>query len=557
MLPGLRIGHAHCIMARTGVTVLVPDCPVVMGVDVRGGGPGTRETDALEPTTLVERVHGLVLAGGSVFGLEAASELTLLMARDGIGLPVAAGLTVPVIPSAILFDLANGGDKRWARPGGGEAPYRRLARLADWVVEHPAGLDYLSDQFLIDLLVWYHLAWLGATVRRSDARAKSLIEKGGHYTLADRGMLIGLLAELMASIIPRYRRLAEAGRIELSVTPYSHPILPLMLDFNAAHEAQPQALLPLAAGYPGGLERARWQIREAIDVFRCHFGFAPAGVWPAEGGVCARTLQLLGDNGFRWAATGQGVLRNSLGVSEPVSDQLHRPYQPVGGPACFFRDDELSDRIGFQYRSWHGDDAVANLVHELEGLADEDRPPGQVVSIILDGENAWEYYPDNAYYFLSGLYSRLAAHPRLQLTTFSAVLDGLERDSIRPLERVVAGSWVYGNFAIWIGDPDKNRAWDLLVEAKRVFDRVVAEGRLNTTQRSEAERQLAHCEASDWFWWLGGDNSAANVAQFERLFRLHLAALYQMLGEPVPDQLTRPLAHGRTDGTGSAMRGGH
>ena len=130
MLAGLRIGHAHCATARTGVTVLVPDCPVVMGVDVRGGGPGTRETDALEPTTLVERVHGLVLAGGSVFGLEAASELSLLMAKDGIGLPVAAGLTVPVIPSAILFDLANGGDKSWARSGSGEAPYRRLAREA-------------------------------------------------------------------------------------------------------------------------------------------------------------------------------------------------------------------------------------------------------------------------------------------------------------------------------------------------------------------------------------------------------------------------------------------
>ncbi|WP_374388967.1 P1 family peptidase [Sandaracinobacter sp.] len=130
MLPGLRIGHAHCAQSRTGVTVLVPDSPVVMGVDVRGGGPGTRETDALEPTTLVERVHGLVLAGGSVFGLEAASELALLMARDGIGLPVTAEVAVPVIPSAILFDLANGGDKGWARAGGGDSPYRRLARDA-------------------------------------------------------------------------------------------------------------------------------------------------------------------------------------------------------------------------------------------------------------------------------------------------------------------------------------------------------------------------------------------------------------------------------------------
>ena len=480
--------------------------------------------------------------------------------RDGLRDPLLQALAAPVLPvepgqrlmliqATLRIDRAQVIDRF--------PPYRRLARLADWVLDHPAGLGYLADQFLIDLLVWYHLAWLGETVRRSDERARSLIEKGGHYTVADRGVLIGLVAELIASIIPRYRRLAEAGRIELSVTPYSHPILPLMLDFAAARETQRQAPLPLAAGYPGGRERATWQIREAIEVFRRHFGFEPAGVWPAEGGVCARTLQLLRENGFRWAATGQGVLRNSLGVSEPVSDQLHRPYQPPDGPVCFFRDDELSDRIGFQYRSWHGDDAVANLVHELERLADQERPPGQVASIILDGENAWEYYPDNAYYFLSGLYRRLASHPRLRLMTFSAVLDGIERESIRPLERIVAGSWVYGNLATWIGDPDKNRAWDLLVEAKRVFDGVMAEARLDEVQRAEAERQLAHCEASDWFWWLGGDNSAANVAQFERLFRLQLAGLYQMLGEPVPDQLTRPFAYGRVDGTGPVMRGGH
>jgi L-aminopeptidase/D-esterase-like protein len=130
MLPGLKVGHAHCPVARTGVTLLLPDAPVVMACDVRGGGPGTRETDALEPSTLVERVHGLVLAGGSVFGLEAASELALLLAREGIGLPVTDEVFVPVLPSAILFDLANGGDKGWARPGGGEAPYRRLAREA-------------------------------------------------------------------------------------------------------------------------------------------------------------------------------------------------------------------------------------------------------------------------------------------------------------------------------------------------------------------------------------------------------------------------------------------
>ena len=147
MLPGLKVGHAHCPVARTGVTLLLPQAPVVMACDVRGGGPGTRETDALEPSTLVERVHGLVLAGGSVFGLEAASELALILARAGIGLPVTDEVHVPVLPSAILFDLANGGDKSWARPGGGETPYRRLAReayaaLSENPAEGPVGAAF-------------------------------------------------------------------------------------------------------------------------------------------------------------------------------------------------------------------------------------------------------------------------------------------------------------------------------------------------------------------------------------------------------------------------------
>ena len=147
MLPGLRVGHAHCPVARTGVTLLVPAAPMVMGCDVRGGGPGTRETDALEPTTLVERVHALVLAGGSVFGLEAASETALVLARAGIGLPVTDDVTVPVVPAAILFDLSNGGDKGWAGAGGGVSPYPRLAReafaaLSDTVAEGAVGAAF-------------------------------------------------------------------------------------------------------------------------------------------------------------------------------------------------------------------------------------------------------------------------------------------------------------------------------------------------------------------------------------------------------------------------------
>jgi L-aminopeptidase/D-esterase-like protein len=121
-VPGLRLGHAVDARINTGVTVIIPALPVVMGVDVRGGAPGTRDTPALDPGNLVERVHGLVLSGGSVFGLAAADVVTCWLSEQGIGLPSPAR-TIPVVPQTILFDLANGGNKAW----GMSPPYHRLA----------------------------------------------------------------------------------------------------------------------------------------------------------------------------------------------------------------------------------------------------------------------------------------------------------------------------------------------------------------------------------------------------------------------------------------------
>jgi alpha-amylase/alpha-mannosidase (GH57 family) len=425
-------------------------------------------------------------------------------------------------------------------------PYRRLAAMAAWLDEHPEAAAYLSDQFLADLLVWYHLAWLGETVRRTDARVKRLMDKQAQYSLHDRCELLALIGELLAGLIPRYARLSARGQVELSVTPYAHPILPLLLDFEAAREALAQAELPAAGRYPGGEERARWHIREGIATFERHFGHRPGGCWPSEGAVSAPALRLLAEAGFAWTASGQGVLAHSLARAGHAPHALrpawlYRPYSIAdAGLPCFFRDDELSDLIGFTYADWHADDAVANLVHRLESCADACRGhPDRVVPIILDGENAWEHYPENAYYFLSALYRQLSEHPRLALTTFA---EHLERHSSKRLATLVAGSWVYGDLSTWIGERDKNRGWDLLVEAKRAFD--AARPRLDGESLAAAERQLAVCEGSDWFWWFGDYNPAATVSDFERLFRLHLANLYQLLGAEPPAELSRAMAYG-------------
>jgi alpha-amylase/alpha-mannosidase (GH57 family) len=295
-------------------------------------------------------------------------------------------------------------------------------------------------------------------------------------------------------------------------------------------------------------------VQEGLAVFEKHFGFRPAGCWPSEGSVSEATLALLADQGVAWAASGETVLTQSLQRSDHAPHALkaawlYRPWHTAASrTACFFRDDSLSDLIGFTYATWHADDAVANLVQHLENIADTcHEHPAHVVSIILDGENAWEYYPENGYYFLSALYQRLSAHPRLQLTTYS---DVLQQQAPQPLKTLVAGSWVYGTFSTWIGDTDKNRGWDLLVEAKQVFDATAPH--LPAEQRAAAERQLAVCEGSDWFWWFGDYNPEHSVSDFEQLFRQHLTNLYQLLHREPPEALAQSFTRGR----GSPAHGG-
>ena len=436
-------------------------------------------------------------------------------------------------------------------------PYLELATIAE-TLGTLERIAYASDQFICDLAVWYHLAWLGETVRRTDPLVARLTERGRDFSAAQRRDLLALIGTLVGQVIPRFRRLAERGQCELSVTPYGHPIIPLLLDFAAARDAVPTLSLPEHSAYPGGAARATWHVQEALRVFTRAFGTVPAGCWPAEGAISAGTLELLAANGFRWAASSAGVLRASLALTDPAAAQdpqaYNRPYRLGGtGMSCFFRDDALSDLIGFTYATWHGDDAAANLVNQLAQLAhDYERAGNHAVLIALDGENAWEHYPFNGYYFLRALYERLANHPRLELTTLSDCLArGIQP---APLPRLCAGSWVHGTLATWMGEPAKNRAWDLLCDAKEAYDRVM-QNTADAAQRATAGRQLALCESSDWFWWLGDYNPADAVSQFDQLYRRQLLTLYRRLNLVPPDELALPIAAGHgTPEHGGVMR---
>jgi len=438
--------------------------------------------------------------------------------------------------------------------------YELLAEVGKKALNNPTLLTYLNDQFFFDLLVWHHLAWFGETIKEKESLLRSLIEKSINFSLQDRLAILELIGKQLAQIIPVYRSLWEKGQVEISMNPYSHPIMPLMLDMKSGQEALRDLPLP-NKDYPGGEERVRWQLDKGIQVFELFFGKRPFGCWPSEGGLSLPTLNILAESGFTWTASGENVLKNSLANENMKPECAHNAYWVDGANiSCFFRDDNLSDLIGFTYSDWHADDAVNDLINHLNHIhqhcpSEHDR----VVSIILDGENCWEYYPNNGYYFLNALYEALGNHPHLELTTYSDIVSDLNAKDTghHVLNTIVAGSWVYGTFATWIGDSGKNLAWELLCDAKEKFDQAIAEGRLDSQRRALAEKQLAICEASDWFWWFGDYNPAESVSDFDRLYRVHLRNLYEIMGCKPPDSLQEVISvgSGKPDSGGTMRRG--
>jgi alpha-amylase/alpha-mannosidase (GH57 family) len=416
-------------------------------------------------------------------------------------------------------------------------PFSELHGEAREAVARSRPLD--ADTFY-DFVTWYHLAWTGESLRREHPLLRTLMQKARAFGRDDGRELLVLIGNVLADLVPRYRRLADSGTIELSLTPHGHPILPLLVDLGVAREAMPDVALP-GVRYPGGLERCRWHITRAVAEFERRFGRRPAGCWPSEGGVSQEILRLLAECGFEWTATGTNVLRNSIGRA---AEEAHFSAWRIGSEthpvSCFFRDDELSDRIGFQYSSWAAEHALDDFVARLEAVRRQWRgPEAPVVSMIMDGENAWEHYPYNGWYFLQHLYSTLARHEHIELTTYCDMLSaGVAAEH---LPRLIAGSWVCGDFAVWIGDPQKNRAWELLAAAKTAADRALSNPGLAAPAREAIIEQLAVCEGSDWFWWLGRDNRPEDSVDFDNLFRTHLEALYQLLGEPLPEHI-EPIA---------------
>ncbi len=410
---------------------------------------------------------------------------------------------------------------------------------------YSTGLKLYTTQDYRDLQLWYNLSWCGQVLRR-DPEIAGLFAKGRGFTEADKKRLLEVQHSFVSGIIPYYRKLSETHKIEFSVSPYYHPILPLLCDLRSALESLPSIALPSDPfTFP---EDAREHIHRALVTYTECLGNTARGMWPSEGAISNEVLLLAQEAGFQWVASDESVLWNSLqkegraGIPLPP-EKKYCAYQwgsAKTGPYVFFRDHALSDLIGFAYHQWSAEEAVADFVGRLRTIHQSLPDDGRhfIVPVILDGENAWEHYPQNGTKFLGLLYGRLAESRDIRTVTYSDFLD-LETHR-EPLNSVVSGSWIYGNLATWIGHREKNLAWEAMAEARRFLGACRLQNR--DTQKTEmAFKEIMIAEGSDWFWWYGDDHQTENAAEFDELFRGHLKKAYRLLDEAPPLKLDEPI----------------
>ena len=431
--------------------------------------------------------------------------------------------------------------------------YPRYRELWERFREHGASPEraerLFTPQDFTDLQVLSQIAWFDEFfLEEKDVAA--LVQKGRQYSLDDQKFVIAREQELMAKVLPAYKAGAEKGSIEISATPFYHPILPLVCDTNAG--AISSAGLPLPQNRFRHPEDAREQLVRGLDLHEKVFGMRPRGVWPSEGSLSEEVLAIAHSLGVQWMATDEGVLRRSTGLffardgagrlPVQMAEKLYNIHRYEYGSTAMhmvFRDHTISDLIGFVYSGMPPAEAAKHLIANIKEAAKPVLATGRdaVVSIILDGENAWEYYPKSGREFLRRFYDELQGEAGLEAVTIS---EAIARHKIfGQLQSIVPGSWINANFNVWIGAPEDNRAWDYLNNAREFYAQNAA--RANETQRNLAFEEILIAEGSDWSWWYGPEHHSANDRDFDELYRKHLSNVYQALGETPPDYLALPI----------------
>ncbi len=427
-------------------------------------------------------------------------------------------------------------------------------------------LPRFSERDIRDLQIWSNLTWIHELAFEGDAELRAFRAKGRYWTEHEKQWLLDKQRQILQAIIPLHRELVAGGQIELTTTPFYHPILPLLVDKRSARQAMPGCELPkFLDSYR---QDAELHIARAVQYHTELFGQPPVGMWPSEGSVSQEIIPLIADAGIEWIATDEEILSQSLDgqVARDSQGYLRRPellYRPwqieeQGRQLqIVFRDHGLSDLIGFHYQRSLPAHAAGDLLGKAEAIGRSvgpligNRPA--LVPVILDGENCWEYYPDGGVEFLRTLYRECAKHPQINPQPVGDFVR--QYPATDKIGRLFAGSWISHNFAIWIGHQDDRDAWDLLHQTRQFLVQTQQRGELPPEEYARAWEEIYIAEGSDWFWWYGDDHSSALDALFDQLFRKHLQNVYSILRVPPPSQLNRPIARGHQRTLHTSPRG--
>ncbi|MFA7083215.1 MAG: glycoside hydrolase family 57 protein [Arcobacteraceae bacterium] len=397
--------------------------------------------------------------------------------------------------------------------------------------------DLFTLQEILDLEVLFLLSWCGNYLRENNALVKALLYQEANFTHLQKIELLNELYAFMKTIVPYYKKLEESGQIAISTTPFYHPILPLLIDKKSAKEARNDVLMPNSeASYK---DLASLQVKEAIIYHENTFGKKPNGFWPSEGSVSFETIKLLTENDIKWACSDEEILHKTIYKSKKES--LYYPYRLNTGNKSinlFFRDKYLSDLIGFEYSSKEAKSAAKDFVSHLHSIYLNSNE-SQLASVILDGENAWEYYPNNAEDFFEELYSLLEKQEWCQTILFDDV-ESYSDLQVKEISHIASGSWISGNFDIWIGSSEKNRAWELLDMTKNAYD--LKKDFLDVNTKKQIEKEFMQALGSDWFWWYGDDHYTVLKSKFDKLFRKHLKNIFRLMEEEIPLDILLPIA---------------
>ena len=428
--------------------------------------------------------------------------------------------------------------------------YRQLWERFREHGDHPERAErYFQDQDFTDLQVLSQIAWFDEFFLE-EKEVAALVRKGHHFSLDDQKFVIAQERALIGRVLPAHADAVKKGSIEISATPFYHPILPLVCDTAVGAVSSPG--MPLPQNRFRHPEDAREQLMRGLDLHEKMFGVRPKGIWPSEGSVSEEALAIAHNLGVQWMATDEGVLGRSTGayfsrdgggrLPAHQAEKLYNIHRYENGSTArpmVFRDHTISDLIGFVYSGMPPADAARHLLDNIKDAARPvlDKGRDAVVSIILDGENAWEYYPKSGREFLRRFYDELQRDPGIEALTISEAI--ARHKDFGKLNSLVPGSWINANFNVWIGAPEDNRAWDYLYHAREFYAQ-------NAARATEAQRKLAFdeiliAEGSDWNWWYGPEHHSANDRDFDELYRKHLSNVYQALGAVPPDYLAQPI----------------